>query len=1056
MLFTLVYIAITLRTSLRFRAIRNSIKKILTDRYAVSFYTASNGDDGVTELDSPDASAGANVSSCVWYLPDQRGCLVYPVRRITLADWYTIPEIAAPVLVPGPQPISDEVVQLIVTLEAPERSSDQNPIGVKEQGEEDSVMLSRFGRVLAWRNRRSRSLDLLLETDATRTFQLIVATFGSGRFALDGGRLKLVQLESVETLGESMPLHEPDDALLKAQERNLGTDAWLTDLLTVAERIENERCSTNYSGVGIQPDIIASNDIKISLELLDGTVVSSQSRADLLSSGSNSRNRSQLDLTDGLMSTNGPSHSCPSEEPEPDGTVSRSTTDELIGETEQKASSPCPTAVAKGDEEEKKHDAVAEPPMMVVEDVVANVKELKPTTPPIVEPSEPEAKGAVISNGTVKQRHVHEPLQPAKSNPPLPVPACPSTAKPNEPIVVPAKPKPTRSLRKSSFPSSRLRLGTDQSGVVSKPPNILVHSDSSSTMEYVIATLNNLLEPNTYTIYPITAGQAMAASWLQSTVLIIVAGSLDMEVRKILLDYFLHGGTVFSLCSDLLDIILPDSKTAEIRERELVSFSYRKWKQIKMLHHIFCYQLSPAKKQFSLESEETSTLLPVSYVDVSDRQGKPHSLAVEILAQEETWNTPSILEAHNRKTGGRAIFSQIHLELDPSQFQSNIDGADNSLHSSNQLRYEILSDLLGSRIGLKLKEKDGRSADEQSIVYKNAYFLGKHEAKVQMLESLKSTMNRPNVIQMSELALQFCGKSDAAPNPATDSHLPVMIFHCPEDFSTVEYFENLTTSKIGRIGIYAPIMTSSMQIVSNLTLTHGFMVIARYQTKGKGRNNNQWLSPPGCAMFSLQLHIPMSSMLGQRLPIVQHLVAIAVVSAILSLPGYEKLDLGLKWPNDIYAYGASKLGGSIFNTQVDSIEAIVNLGVGFNLSNSKPTLCLNDVIAQYNAKHSTTLPALSYEKTFALIFNKLEQLYDRVQRDGIEVLQQEYYRYWLHQDAEISMVGTEGESLQGTIVGIDEYGFLLVKKQPSGETVSVHPDGNSFDMMQGLIVPKFN
>ena len=68
----------------------------------------------------------------------------------------------------------------------------------------------------------------------------------------------------VETLGESMPLHEPDDALLRAQERNLGTDAWLTDLLTVAERIENERCSANYSGVGIQPDIIASNDIKVS------------------------------------------------------------------------------------------------------------------------------------------------------------------------------------------------------------------------------------------------------------------------------------------------------------------------------------------------------------------------------------------------------------------------------------------------------------------------------------------------------------------------------------------------------------------------------------------------------------------------------------------------------------------------------------------------------------------------------------------------------------------------------------------------------------------------
>uniref|UniRef100_A0A182K7Q6 BPL/LPL catalytic domain-containing protein n=1 Tax=Anopheles christyi TaxID=43041 RepID=A0A182K7Q6_9DIPT len=833
--------------------------------------------DGVAALDSPDALSAANVSSCIWYLPDQRGCLVYPVRRITLADWFSIPELEIPIIYghPATHPISDELVQLILTLETSDlKTYEQHPIEVKGQ-EEDFVMLSRFGRFLAWRNRKSRSLELLLETDATRMFQLIVATFGSGRFELNADRLKLVQLESVETLGDPLPFHVPHDALLKTDGRNLSTDAWLSDLLTLAERIESERCITNYTTVGVQPDIISSNDIKISLEMIDGTVVTSHSRADLLSSGSNSRNRSQLDLTDGLISTNGLGHTSPTEQQE-DGTVPCSTTDELIGETVQNATSICPTAaVAMGNDEEKNHDDVAAPPT-VVEEVVTNAKGTKPTTP-IMEPARVE----VTSNGTVK-RHDDPPLHQGKSNPPL-VPS-PLSAK-NEPIVV-SKPRPTRSLRKSSFPSSRLRLGTDQSGVVTKPPNILVHSDSSSTMEYVIATLNNLLEPNTYTIYPITTGQAMAASWLQSTVLIIVAGSLDLEVRKILLDYFLHGGTVFSLCSDLLDIILPDSKTAEIRERELVSFSYRKWKQIKMLHHIFCYQLSPAKKQFSLESEETSTLLPVSYVDVTDRKGKPHSLAVEILAQEETWNTPSILEAQNRKTGGRAIFSQIHLELDPSLFQSNIDGADNSLQSSNQLRYEILSDLLGSRIGLKIKEKSGK-ADEKSIAYTNAYFLGKHEAKVQMLESLKSTMSRPNVIQMSELALQFCGKSDSSPNPATDSHLPVMIFHCPEDFSTVEYFENLTTNKIGRIGIYAPIMTSSMHIVSNLTLTHGFMVIARYQTKGKGRNNNQWLSPPGCAMFSLQLHIPMSSMLGQRLPIVQHLVAISVVSAILSLPGYE-------------------------------------------------------------------------------------------------------------------------------------------------------------------------
>lgn len=39
-----------------------------------------------------------------------------------------------------------------------------------------------------------------------------------------------------------------------------------------------------------------------------------------------------------------------------------------------------------------------------------------------------------------------------------------------------------------------------------------------------------------------------------------------------------------------------------------------------------------------------------------------------------------------------------------------------------------------------------------------------------------------------------------------------------------------------------------------------------------------------------------------------------------------------------------------------------------------------------------------------------------------------------------------------TVVGIDEFGFLVV--ETSKGVVTVHPDGNSFDMLQGLIVPK--
>lgn len=54
-----------------------------------------------------------------------------------------------------------------------------------------------------------------------------------------------------------------------------------------------------------------------------------------------------------------------------------------------------------------------------------------------------------------------------------------------------------------------------------------------------------------------------------------------------------------------------------------------------------------------------------------------------------------------------------------------------------------------------------------------------------------------------------------------------------------------------------------------------------------GRGGNIWLSPEGCAMFSLQLHIPLKSELGRLLPFLQHTVSLAIVNSICSHPGLE-------------------------------------------------------------------------------------------------------------------------------------------------------------------------
>lgn len=46
-------------------------------------------------------------------------------------------------------------------------------------------------------------------------------------------------------------------------------------------------------------------------------------------------------------------------------------------------------------------------------------------------------------------------------------------------------------------------------------------------------------------------------------------------------------------------------------------------------------------------------------VDVNDLQGDPHTLQVQVLGTEETWNTPSLMLASDIKNGGKALFSQV-------------------------------------------------------------------------------------------------------------------------------------------------------------------------------------------------------------------------------------------------------------------------------------------------------------------------------------------------------------------------------------------------------------
>ncbi|KAK4878109.1 hypothetical protein RN001_010615 [Aquatica leii] len=558
-----------------------------------------------------------------------------------------------------------------------------------------------------------------------------------------------------------------------------------------------------------------------------------------------------------------------------------------------------------------------------------------------------------------------------------------------------------------------------------KPPNVLVYADSVIAKDNVKNVLHEILNTHKYMVYDFPTN-ANSSLWADTACLIVVCGNVPPNISTQFLQYLINGGKLL------------------FREHELVRFSYENWKRVKMMHHVFCYQASPAKRQFSKDSDQSNSSRgssPVaprtpSTVEIQ-HNGKVYTVQVQVLGAEETWHTPSLLLAAVKGTKGIAIFSQVHLEIDPTQYQDD-ESKFSALTDSNTARLEILKHLLSQHLSL-----DCTSTSDVSYV--PAYFLGMHNLKLELLSECEGI--KDNCLIAEKITMKFVGKG-VEPETATATTMPVLIHACPSNFSTVKYFGTLNTNSIGRLVVYSDVVTSTQFVVAN-KLAHGFAVIARQQTQGVGRSSNTWLSPLGCAMFSLQLHVPLQTTLGRSLPLVQHLVMIAVVAAVRRKPGYEDIELGLKWPNDLYANRTIKIGGLLVNTTVYGDMAVVSIGCGVNLDNFEPTTCINELIKN----HNVALEPIEYEEYFAIVFNEIESIYNLVQGGDLDLLFELYYKYWLHSGAEVSVNTSDGRTSSANIIGIDDYGYLKVRLL-DGSISSVQPDGNSFDLLKGLIAPK--
>ena len=295
------------------------------------------------------------------------------------------------------------------------------------------------------------------------------------------------------------------------------------------------------------------------------------------------------------------------------------------------------------------------------------------------------------------------------------------------------------------------------------------------------------------------------------------------------------------------------------------------------------------------------------------------------------------------------------------------------------------------------------------------------------------------IVQQTKLLLDF---NEASKEP-TDTYLPIVPASTSSStFNFQDYANELKTDTLGQTVIHAEVVNSTFDILEGPMVHNGLVVIADQQIQGRGRGNNTWISPLGCAMTSFQLRFNVKSSQGQKASLLQHLVSLAVVTCIDTIP------LKLKWPNDIY-YSKIKMGGVVVLSSVFKDVMVFNIGLGFNLDNAKPTLSLNALLENENERK------LSRESYFARLFNTIEKYLQLLETpQGLESLLNLYHQHWLHQDQVVSLIQDDLDSkVDGVVKCIDEFGYIVVQLE-DGTRVSVQPGTNSFDMMQGLILPK--
>lgn len=199
----------------------------------------------------------------------------------------------------------------------------------------------------------------------------------------------------------------------------------------------------------------------------------------------------------------------------------------------------------------------------------------------------------------------------------------------------------------------------------------------------------------------------------------------------------------------------------------------------------------------------------------------------------------------------------------------------------------------------------------------------------------------------------------------------------------------------------------------------GSVIVAEEQTVGRGRQGRNWHSPAGKGIW-------MSLILRPQIPLqfTPHLTLLAAVALCRAMKRMAKVELGIKWPNDILFENKKVCGVLIESLAEDErlIHVIAGIGISVNLDQHdfpdelKSVATSLKIVAGKEIDRASLLAECLYE---------MEQLYKLYVEQGFAPIRALWEAQSMTIGRSLTVVTPKG-AITGVAQGLDESGALIV------------------------------